>query len=155
MHAEQPANSRTPVKLKKRLTFSVHVLHTLGFLLLTTPSNSDVLTELLRSVFGFECFRVGQEAVCKAAIEGRDLLLVMPTGAGKSLCYQLPALAYVAAASGRIARVHGCHDCRLHVTWNLCCKALRGHLLLGRILSLLFSAPFFDRMRSISLRSSV
>ena len=60
---------------------------------MTTPSNSDVLADLLRSVFGFERFRVGQEAVCRAAIEGRDLLLVMPTGAGKSLCYQLPAIA--------------------------------------------------------------
>jgi ATP-dependent DNA helicase RecQ len=49
--------------------------------------------ELLRSVFGFARFRAGQEAVCRAAIEGRDLLLVMPTGAGKSLCYQLPAIA--------------------------------------------------------------
>jgi superfamily II DNA helicase RecQ len=56
-------------------------------------SNPDVLTELLRSVFGFARFRVGQQAVCRAAIEGRDLLLVMPTGAGKSLCYQLPAIA--------------------------------------------------------------
>jgi len=44
-------------------------------------------------VFGFTCFRANQEAVCRAAIAGRDLLLVMPTGFGKSLCYQLPALA--------------------------------------------------------------
>jgi RecQ family ATP-dependent DNA helicase len=51
------------------------------------------LKELLRGVFGFAGFRAGQEAVCRAAIEGRDLLLVMPTGAGKSLCYQLPAIA--------------------------------------------------------------
>jgi ATP-dependent DNA helicase RecQ len=51
------------------------------------------MTELLRTVFGFERFRVGQEAVCRTAIAGRDLLLVMPTGAGKSLCYQLPAIA--------------------------------------------------------------
>ncbi len=51
------------------------------------------LSELLQSVFGFARFRAGQEAVCRAAIEGRDLLLVMPTGAGKSLCYQLPAIA--------------------------------------------------------------
>jgi len=51
------------------------------------------LSELLKSVFGFARFRAGQEAVCRAAIEGRDLLLVMPTGAGKSLCYQLPAIA--------------------------------------------------------------
>ena len=51
------------------------------------------LRELLRAVFGFADFRPGQEEVCRAAIGGRDLLLVMPTGAGKSLCYQLPALA--------------------------------------------------------------
>jgi RecQ family ATP-dependent DNA helicase len=59
----------------------------------TTSSNSHELAELLRSVFGFARFRVNQEAVCQAAIAGRDLLLVMPTGAGKSLCYQLPAIA--------------------------------------------------------------
>jgi RecQ family ATP-dependent DNA helicase len=53
----------------------------------------DVLSELLRTVFGFTGFRANQEAVCRAAIAGRDLLLVMPTGFGKSLCYQLPALA--------------------------------------------------------------
>ncbi len=51
------------------------------------------MAELLRSVFGFARFRANQEAVCRAAIDGRDLLLVMPTGAGKSLCYQLPAIA--------------------------------------------------------------
>ena len=60
---------------------------------MTVPSNSDDLAGLLRSVFSFERFRPGQEAVCRAAIEGRDLLLVMATGAGKSLCYQLPAIA--------------------------------------------------------------
>jgi len=63
---------------------------------LTTPANSDATTELaelLRSVFGFARFRANQEAVCRAAIAGRDLLLVMPTGFGKSLCYQLPAIA--------------------------------------------------------------
>ena len=47
----------------------------------------------MRSVFGFAEFRANQEAVCEAALAGRDLLLVMPTGAGKSLCYQLPATA--------------------------------------------------------------
>jgi RecQ family ATP-dependent DNA helicase len=60
---------------------------------LTTPHNPDLLAELLQSVFGFARFRANQEAVCKAAVAGRDLLLVMPTGAGKSLCYQLPAIA--------------------------------------------------------------
>jgi DNA topoisomerase-3 len=48
---------------------------------------------LLQSRFGFSSFRPYQEAVCEAATLGRDVLLVMPTGAGKSLCYQLPGLA--------------------------------------------------------------
>ena len=60
---------------------------------LTTPSNPENLAQLLQSAFGFARFRANQEAVCRAAIDGRDLLLVMPTGAGKSLCYQLPAIA--------------------------------------------------------------
>ncbi len=51
------------------------------------------LHALLRRAFGFNSFRPNQEAVCRAVIEGRDVLLVMPTGSGKSLCYQLPAIA--------------------------------------------------------------
>ncbi len=51
------------------------------------------LTELLHSTFGHPGFRANQEAVCRAVTDGRDALLVMPTGAGKSLCYQLPAIA--------------------------------------------------------------
>ena len=54
---------------------------------------SEPLNDLLHRAFGFASFRANQEAVCRAAIEGRDVLLVMPTGAGKSLCYQLPAIA--------------------------------------------------------------
>jgi ATP-dependent DNA helicase RecQ len=46
----------------------------------------------LRQIFGFQDFRPGQEAAVTAALEGRDVLVVMPTGAGKSLTYQLPAL---------------------------------------------------------------
>ncbi|MGA2217262.1 MAG: ATP-dependent DNA helicase RecQ [Terracidiphilus sp.] len=60
---------------------------------MTTAANSELLTALLRPVFGFAEFRANQLAVCEAAVAGRDLLLVMPTGAGKSLCYQLPAIA--------------------------------------------------------------
>ena len=47
----------------------------------------------LLDAFGFPSFRANQEAVCEAVIAGRDVLLVMPTGAGKSLCYQLPGIA--------------------------------------------------------------
>ena len=54
---------------------------------------SSDLSGLLHSTFGFPAFRKNQEAVCRAATDGRDVLLVMPTGAGKSLCYQLPAIA--------------------------------------------------------------
>jgi ATP-dependent DNA helicase RecQ len=46
----------------------------------------------LQEYFGFEGFRPGQREACAAALEGRDVLVVMPTGSGKSLCYQLPAL---------------------------------------------------------------
>ena len=51
------------------------------------------LPALLKSAFGFDRFRPSQEAVCRTVVEGHDVLLVMPTGAGKSLCYQLPGLA--------------------------------------------------------------
>jgi ATP-dependent DNA helicase RecQ len=46
----------------------------------------------LRTVFGFEAFRPGQAEIVSAILAGRDVLAVMPTGSGKSLCYQLPAL---------------------------------------------------------------
>jgi DNA topoisomerase-3 len=48
---------------------------------------------LLRERFGFSAFRAHQRDVCEAASAGKDVLLVMPTGAGKSLCYQLPGVA--------------------------------------------------------------
>ncbi len=57
-----------------------------------TPASTD-LSSLLRERFGHHGFRAGQEEVCAAVASGRDALLVMPTGAGKSLCYQLPGLA--------------------------------------------------------------
>ena len=46
----------------------------------------------LQKLFGFEAFRPGQQDAVSAALAGRDALVVMPTGSGKSLCYQLPAL---------------------------------------------------------------
>jgi DNA topoisomerase-3 len=60
----------------------------------TVPERtSESLGALLHSAFGFSSFRPNQEAVCRAAVEGKDVLLVMPTGSGKSLCYQLPGIA--------------------------------------------------------------
>jgi RecQ family ATP-dependent DNA helicase len=57
------------------------------------PTPTIQLDSLLRDRFHHAGFRAGQEEVCQAVAEGRDALLVMPTGAGKSLCYQLPGLA--------------------------------------------------------------
>ena len=48
--------------------------------------------KVLREVFGFDEFRPGQEAIVDHLIGGRHVLAVMPTGSGKSLCYQVPAL---------------------------------------------------------------
>ena len=48
--------------------------------------------EILRTRFGFDAFRDGQEAVIRALLDGRSALAIFPTGGGKSLCYQVPAL---------------------------------------------------------------
>ncbi len=50
------------------------------------------LQEALREYFGFNQFKDEQEAIIQTIMEGRDCLVIMPTGGGKSLCYQLPAL---------------------------------------------------------------
>lgn len=48
--------------------------------------------DLLKSVFGFDAFRPGQAEIVDAVLEGQNVLAIMPTGGGKSLCFQLPAL---------------------------------------------------------------
>jgi ATP-dependent DNA helicase RecQ len=108
-------------------------------------------------VFGFSAFRANQEAVCRAAVGGRDLLLVMPTGSGKSLCYQLPAIALggtalvisplislmedqaakLAALGLRVARIHSGRD--RSDSRQACIDYLRGDL------QFLFIAP--ERLR--------
>jgi ATP-dependent DNA helicase RecQ len=120
-------------------------------------ANSSELAGLLQSVFGFAHFRANQQEVCDAAFAGRDLLLVMPTGAGKSLCYQLPAVARggtalvisplialmddqaakLAALGLRVARIHSGLD--RAVARQACVDYLQG------VLQFLFIAP--ERLR--------
>lgn len=50
--------------------------------------------DVLQSVFGFRAFRKGQQELLEQTMAGRDVLGIMPTGAGKSLCYQVPALLF-------------------------------------------------------------
>jgi ATP-dependent DNA helicase RecQ len=124
---------------------------------MTKSLNSVELAGLLRSVFGFAEFRANQQAVCEAAVAGRDLLLVMPTGAGKSLCYQLPAIARggtglvisplialmddqaakLSALGLRVARIHSGLD--RSVSRQACVDYLQGTL------EFLFIAP--ERLR--------
>ncbi len=53
----------------------------------------DTAQQILHDTYGYRDFRPGQAAVIEAVLEGRDCLVLMPTGGGKSLCYQIPALA--------------------------------------------------------------
>ncbi|WP_027251499.1 ATP-dependent DNA helicase RecQ [Photobacterium halotolerans] len=54
-----------------------------------SSANSE---QILQQVFGYQSFRPGQQAVIEAVASGRDCLVILPTGGGKSLCYQIPAL---------------------------------------------------------------
>ena len=115
------------------------------------------LVSLLQTTFGFAGFRENQEAVCRAVADGRDALLVMPTGAGKSICYQLPALArggpalvvspLIALMDDQSARLasHGLHAARIHsgVSREQARQACRDYL--DGTLQFLFIAP--ERLR--------
>jgi ATP-dependent DNA helicase RecQ len=121
----------------------------------------------LSELFGFEGFRPGQREAVEAARAGRDVLVVMPTGSGKSLCYQLPALmrtdltlvvsplvslmqdqveALHAVAPGRVAQVNAQQDSR---TNRLAVEhAISGQVRLLYVAPERFASPgFLERIR--------
>ena len=57
-----------------------------------TQQYNNELSQLLKRHFGHDAFRPLQEQIIQDVVEGRDVLTIMPTGGGKSLCYQMPAL---------------------------------------------------------------
>jgi DNA topoisomerase III len=118
---------------------------------------THALGTLLSDTFGLKSFRPAQEEVCAAVAAGKDVLVVMPTGAGKSLCYQLPGLARggttlvisplialmedqvakLAALGLRVARIHSGRD--RSESREACVRYLKGEL------DFLFIAP--ERLR--------
>ncbi|KAA9041982.1 DNA helicase RecQ [Ginsengibacter hankyongi] len=58
----------------------------------TKPGDSESLSNHLQKHFGFDAFKEPQEKIIKSLLSGKDTFVIMPTGGGKSLCYQLPAI---------------------------------------------------------------
>src|SRR5215210_8621793 len=125
----------------------------------------------LHELFGFEAFRRGQQEAVDAALHGRDVLVVMPTGSGKSLCYQLPALmrtdltlvvsplvslmqdqveALERAAPGRVALVNAQRDAAANR--RAVDQAVAGHVRLLYVAPERFSSPgFLERLRAADI----
>ncbi|HEX3771358.1 MAG TPA: DNA topoisomerase 3 [Polyangiaceae bacterium] len=117
------------------------------------PVGPAGLRDVLRDAFGFPSFRPYQEEACRAATLGRDMLLVMPTGAGKSLCYQLPGLArggttlvvspLIALMEDQVAKLvsHGLAAERIHSGRDRASSRAACRAYLDGALDFLFIAP--------------
>ena len=125
----------------------------------------------LRELFGFESFRPGQQEAVEAGLASRDLLVVMPTGSGKSLCYQLPALmrtdltlvvsplvslmqdqveAVERVAPGRVALVNAQQDAATNR--RAVERAAAGHVRLLYVAPERFASPgFLERIRQADI----
>ena len=69
-----------------------------------STSSAGTARELLRQTFGYPTFRPGQGEVVDHVVAGGDALVLMPTGGGKSLCYQIPSLVRAGSSSRRGSR---------------------------------------------------
>lgn len=88
-------SQRSPERLREEIREMMADEASQGLALPSVPTDCAPSPELeahLRSLFGFERFRPGQQQVIESVLAGRSVLSVMPTGGGKSLCYQLPAM---------------------------------------------------------------
>ena len=74
------------------MTLTLHSIDMTATLMAESSALFATPERVLHEVFGYQQFRVGQQEVIEAALAGRDSLVIMPTGGGKSLCYQIPAL---------------------------------------------------------------
>jgi ATP-dependent DNA helicase RecQ len=93
MHGAESAGS---LKIFLRILFSGYcTIKTLNMQTHNSRQSSDMMTratEVLKTRFGYQDFRLEQERILNAIFRGEDLLAIMPTGGGKSLCYQIPAI---------------------------------------------------------------
>jgi ATP-dependent DNA helicase RecQ len=78
--------------MSQKQTKKPHALNTRPSTPARATRKGTALMRTLREVFGLDALRPGQETVISSVMQGHHTLAVMPTGAGNSLCYQLPAL---------------------------------------------------------------